>query len=108
MPGEFQERRKTPRVAMEGQFEFRLGRRLRVRVLDIGASGALLAAEERLPVGTRGRLQVSLAGVQFEGQAQVTREQALAGDSHLVGLAVTPSQPRHQEALEQFLRKAGS
>jgi c-di-GMP-binding flagellar brake protein YcgR len=106
---EFQERRKTPRVAVQGQYEFRLGRRLRVRVVDISESGALLAADERLPVGTRGRLQVTLSGAQFEGQVHVKREQGLAGgDSHLIGLTVTPSQPRHQEALQQFLRKAGN
>jgi hypothetical protein len=106
---EFQERRKTPRVALHGQQEFRLGRRIRVKVVDISASGALLAADERLPVGTRGRLQVSLAGAQFEGQVQVKREQPVqAGGSHLVGLTVSPSQPRHQEALEQFLRRAGN
>jgi hypothetical protein len=106
---EFQERRRTPRVVVDGKHEFRLGRRLRVRVVDISASGALLAAEERLPVGTSGRLQISLGGNQFEGQLQIKREQpAGAAKGHLLGSVMTPSQPRHQEALDVFLRRAGN
>jgi hypothetical protein len=102
------ERRRTPRVTLEGQQEFRLARRVRVRVVDISAGGALLVAEERLPVGTVGRLQVSLGGNQFEGQLQVKREQAAAGQGHLIGGVLTSSQPRHQEALDHFLRRAGN
>ena len=109
MVAEFQERRRTPRVATGGRYEFRLGRRIRIRVVDISGTGALLAADERLPVGTRGRIQVSLGCAQFEGQVEVRREQtATAGQSHLVGLTLSPSQPRHQDALEQFLRRAGN
>ena len=109
MAGEFQERRRTPRVATHGRYEFRLGRRIRIRVLDISGTGALLAADERLPVGTHGRIQVSLGGNQFDGQVEVRREQtAPAGQSHVVGLTLTPSQSRHQDALEQFLRRAGN
>jgi hypothetical protein len=39
----------------------------------------------------------------------VKREQS-AHDSngHLCGGVVTPAQPRHQDALEQFLRRAGN
>ena len=109
MAGEFQERRRTPRVAMDGRHEFRLGRRLRVRVVDISGSGVLLAAEDRLPVGSTARLQISLGGAQFEGQLVVKREQAHDGSqTHFCGAVVTPAQPRHQDALEQFLRRAGN
>jgi hypothetical protein len=106
---EFQERRRTPRVATHGRYEFRLGRRIRIRVVDISGTGALLAADERLPVGTRGRIQVSLGGHQFDGTVEVRREHtAPAGQAHVVGSTLTPSQSRHQEALEQFLRRAGN
>lgn len=103
-----QERRRTPRVVLEGQHEFRLSRRVRVRVVDISAGGALLASDERLPVGSVGRLQVSLGGSQFDGQLQIKREQAVSGEGHLLGGVVTPSQPRHKEALDRFLRRAGN
>ena len=110
MAGDFQDRRRTPRVAMDGRHEFRLGRRLRVRVVDISGSGVLLAAEDRLPVGSTARLQISLGGAQFEGQLVVKREQAAqdGNNSHFCGAVVTPTQPRHQDALEQFLRRAGN
>lgn len=108
MAQQFQERRRTPRVALEGRQEFRLARRVRVRIVDISAGGALLAADERLPIGSSGRLQVSLGGNQFEGQVEIKREQPAAGQGHLLGGMVTPSQPRHQEALDQFLRRAGN
>jgi hypothetical protein len=105
----FQERRRTPRVATHGRYEFRLGRRIRIRVVDISGRGALLAADERLPIGTRGRIQVSLGGHQFDGTVEVRREHtAAAGPTHLVGSTLTPSQSRHQDALEQFLRRAGN
>lgn len=110
MAGEFQERRRTPRVAMDGRHEFRLGRRLRVRVVDISGSGVLLAAEDRLPVGSTARLQIALGGEQFEGQLVVKREQPAhdGTQSHFCGAVMTPAQPRHQDALEQFLRRAGN
>ena len=109
MADEFQERRRTPRVATHGRYEFRLGRRIRIRVLDISGTGALLASDERLPVGTRGRIQVSLGGHQFDGTVEVSREHtAPTEQAHVIGSTLTPSQSRHQEALEQFLRRAGN
>ena len=87
---EFQERRRTPRVAAGGQHEFRLNRRIRVRVLDISTAGALLAADDPLPVGCRGRLQISLGGAQFEGQALIKRTQrSEATREHLLHLRDT-------------------
>ena len=80
-----------------------------VRVVDISGSGVLLAAEDRIPVGSTARLQISLGGAQFEGQLIVKREQPLDGNkSHFCGAVVTPAQPRHQDALDQFLRRAGN
>jgi hypothetical protein len=106
---EFQERRRAPRVAIDGRYELRLGRRIRVRVIDISATGALLAADERLPVGTRGRLQVSLGASQFEGLVEIKREQpGQVGQGYLIGSTLSASQARHQDALEQFLRRGGS
>ena len=108
MAGDFEERRRTPRVELGGRFQLRLGRRLRVGVLDISASGALLACEERLPAGSTGRLHVQLGGAHFEGLVEVRREQTAPGKRVLLGSALTPSGPRHQEALDAFLRRAGT
>ena len=109
MAGEFQERRRTPRVAVRGPQEFRLGQRIRVRVVDISASGVLLASEERLTVGSTGRLQVSLGGSQFEAQMQVKREhRGDAAQGRLFGSALAPPQPRYRDVLDVFLRRAGN
>ena len=108
MTGEFVERRRTPRVALQDRREFRLGRRIRVRVIDISAAGALVAVDERLPVGSAGRFQVLLDGHPFEAQAQVKREHAVRpGEGYLIGLGITPTEARHQEVLDQFLARAG-
>lgn len=102
------DRRRTPRVETQGRLQVRLGRRLRVRIVDISASGALLASDEPLPAGSTGRLQVLLGGGQFEGEIAVRREQAVPGGRVLLGTSLTPAQPRHQETLEAFLRRAGN
>lgn len=108
MAAEFQERRRTPRVTMTVPQEFRLGQRIRVRIVDISAGGVLLACDEPLAVGSTGRLQVSLGGSQFEGQVQVRREQpAPDGKGHWVGSALTAAQPRYRDVLDQFLKRAG-
>jgi PilZ domain-containing protein len=106
---EFVERRRSPRVPVVARHEFRLGRRLRLRIVDISVSGALLGSEEPLPLGAKGRLHMLLGAGDFEAQIEVKREQpAPDGRGTLLGTTMTPSQPRHHEVLEQFLSRAGS
>jgi hypothetical protein len=108
----FQERRRFPRVSVQGMEalqEFRLGRRLRLRVVDISVSGALFRGDEPLPVGAKGRLHMLLGSGDFEAQIEVKRQQrAPDGRGAMLGAAITPTQPRHHEVLEQFLSRAGS
>ena len=52
---------------MDGQPEFRIGRRVRVRLLDISANGALLSIDERLPIGSKARLQLMLGRHSLRG-----------------------------------------
>ena len=116
MADEFQERRRFRRVpvqgpdkGMDGLHEFRLGRRLRLRVVDISVSGALFRTDEPLPLGAKGRLHMLLGSGDFEAQIEVTRQQpAPDGRGAMLGASITPSQPRHHEVLEQFLSRAGS
>jgi PilZ domain-containing protein len=106
---EFQERRRFPRVPVEGLHEFRLGRRLRLRVVDISLNGALFRSDEPLPLGAKGRLHMLLGAGDFEAHVEVKRQQpAVDGRGTLLGASITPSQPRHHEVLEQFLSRAGS
>jgi c-di-GMP-binding flagellar brake protein YcgR len=106
---EFQERRRFPRVSVRGHYEFHAARRVRVRLLDISASGALLASDERLPVGGKGRLRLLLGGIPFDATVEVRREQpSPEGRGRLVGVSMVSVQAAQQEALEEFLRRAGS
>jgi c-di-GMP-binding flagellar brake protein YcgR len=105
----FQERRRSPRVPMDGRPEFRIGRRLRVRLLDISANGALLSIDERLPIGSRARLQLLLAGNPFEAGVEVRREEpAEDGRSRLAGVTMASVPAAQQETLDEFLRRAGA
>jgi hypothetical protein len=110
LANEFQERRRFPRVAVDDtHYEFRIARRVRVRLLDVGASGALLASEERLPVGINGRLRLFLSGTPFESAVEVTRDEPSAqGRGRAVGVAIVSIQPAQRDTLEEFLRRAGS
>ena len=106
---EFPERRKSPRVAVDDHYEFRATRRVRVRLLDISAGGALVASDERLPVGSQGRLRVVLGGTPFETTVDVKREEASSeGRGRVAGVAIVAMQPAEQDVLEEFLRRAGS
>lgn len=109
MSTEFQERRRFPRVQMDGPYELRIGRRVRVRLLDISASGALLALDERFPVGARARLQMLLGAAPFEASIDVRREEAAAdGRGRIVGVSMGSLQAAQREALDEFLRRAGT
>ena len=109
MSEHFQERRRSPRVAMDGGPEFRIGRRLRVRLLDISANGALLSLDERLPLGSKGRLQMLLGGNPFEAAVEVRREElAEDGRSRLAGVTMSSVPAPQQETLDEFLRRAGA
>jgi hypothetical protein len=106
---EFGERRKSPRVPVGGSYEFRASRRVRVRLLDISAAGALLATDERLTVGSQGRLRMLLGGTPFETTVEVRREEpGTEGRGRAAGVSMVAVQPAQQDALEEFLRRAGS
>jgi len=106
---EFEERRKSPRVEVGGQYLFRAEQRVRVRLLDISAGGALLQTDERLPVGGIGKLRLSLGGTPFESTVEVKREEPAAEfRGRVAGVFIVAMQPREQDALEDFLRRAGS
>ena len=109
MAEQFQERRRTPRVAVSRGKEMQIGRRVRVKVVDISANGALLWTDEQLSVGREGRLNVRVDGNPVEAQVQIRREGSSGtGPGSLVGAALTSVQPGHQRVLDEFLRRAGA
>ena len=92
---------------MENGPHMNVARTLRVQVMEISADGALLAADETLPVSASGRLFTTLGGQRFEGEVNVRRVEA-AGTPVLHGVIVVPADRRDRDALDEFLRKAGA
>jgi hypothetical protein len=105
--GGFEERRRGPRLALAHRPGLRLNRRVMIRLLDISGSGALVAAEERLPVGTVGQMRLALGGQPFKASVQVKREESRA-DTVLLGTKLVPVDQASQAVLEQFLRRWSS
>lgn len=101
------ERRRGPRVSLASGPGLTLTRRIRVRLVDISADGALLAADERVPIGAKGRLRLALGAEPFETEVEVVRADASPNWPHLLGVAMITSERRHRESLEHFLRRAG-
>ena len=103
-----EERRRELRVTMAAGLEFRLSKRVSVRVVDISGSGALLAADERLAVGTRAWLQVPLGHRAFEAQVEVKRVDEQPDRPVLHGTVIVAIDRRNQQTLDDFLRPATS
>jgi len=102
----FEERRREPRVEIAAGPELRLEKRVRVRLVDISAGGALLACDERVPPGTVGRLRVALGSELFEASVEVTREEPRTEPPVLLGTVIIDVSRGSQDALEQFLRRS--
>jgi hypothetical protein len=106
---EFQERRRFQRVAVEPRCELRASRRVRVRLLDVSAGGALVASAESLPAGVRGHLRLPLGGASFETPFVVERDEpGPQGGGRRAGLVMRSTSAAQQETREEFLRRAGS
>ena len=106
---DFQERRRFQRVAVAPRTELRASRRVRVRLLDVSAGGALVASEERLPVGVAAHLRLSLGGAPFETPITVEREEpAPQGGGRRAGIVMMSMPASQQDTLDEFLRRAGS
>ena len=94
---------------VNGRFELRAGRRIRVRLIDISANGALLATDERVPIGATGRMHLLLGTGAFETSIEVRREEpAASGRGRIVGVSMVAARAVHQEMLNEFLRRASS
>jgi hypothetical protein len=102
------ERRLWPRSAAPAKLECRMELRTRVRLLDISMTGALLASEVRLPLGTRAQLRSSVSAASFTPGVQVRRTAAASGrrEGASLGAVFTAMDDRSRRSLEEFLRKA--
>lgn len=104
------ERRRFPRMPVEfGRQQLRTSRHIRVRLVDLSASGALLEAQDALAPGTRGRLRLALRGATFEAPVEVTRQvSTVDGEGRVAAVTMTGMPAAQQYLLDEFLRRAGS
>jgi len=104
------ERRRVPRVAVSPDqgIECTFEVRTRIRLLDISLSGALLASEARLPVGTRAHLHAGVGSAPFAPEVQVQRvaDRGSRESSAGLGAVFVGMDEKSRRSLEAFLRKA--
>jgi c-di-GMP-binding flagellar brake protein YcgR len=107
--GQMIERRRTPRVELLPDETVRVELRHRVQLIDISLSGALVAADAGLPIGTRGHFRAGLAATPFSAEVTVRRHQVRPAPRR-VGLGTTFSSMDEQSrrSLEQFLRRGSN
>jgi hypothetical protein len=102
------ERRRVPRVPVDDGLECRLEVRTRVRLVDISLTGALLASDAQLPVGTRAHMQAGVGAAPFAPDVQVQR--VIDGHSRqskpALGAVFVGMDEKSRRSLEAFLRKA--
>ena len=85
----------------------RVGLRHRVQLLDISLTGALIACETRLPVGTRGQFSAGIAAVPFTAEVVLSRlhPRPAPGGQTGMGAAFAAMDDRSRAHLETFLRR---
>jgi c-di-GMP-binding flagellar brake protein YcgR len=106
-PEEFEaDRRRLPRVAADPGMECRLEVKTRVRLLDISLSGALLASEAALPVGTYAHIRAGVGNAPFAPEVQVRRTVDRQREQSGLGAVFIGMDDRSRQSLETFLRKA--
>ena len=101
------ERRKTPRVELRMEEICRLEQRHRVQLLDISQSGALLAIETPVPVGTTGQFRAGLAAMPFSAEVAIKRQhsRSLARKQVSLGAQFAAMDERSKTTLDQFLKR---
>jgi len=101
------ERRRLPRVAVEEGLECQLEVRTKIRLVDISMSGALLASDAQLPIGTRAHLRAGVGPSPFAPEVQVKRQVERGREAQTgLGAVFLGMDDRSRKSLEEFLRKA--
>ena len=102
------ERRRNPRVELTHEEDVRLELRHRVQLLDISQTGALVACETRLPVGTRGQVRIGLGAAPFTAEIAVKRHHTKVARVGQVALGTMfgSMDDRSKRQLEGFLQRA--
>jgi PilZ domain len=91
---------------MSGTFAV-LTREVRVRVLDISATGCLVESGRRMPVGTAGRLRLQIGDASYADDVRVVRcemvESARAG--YQIAMQFLPTTPCHPRSIRHAIAR---
>ena len=101
------ERRRSPRVTLQGAGEILASVRQPVKLLDISLSGALISSDVPLPVGARGRLVAAAPGGPLATFFFVSRRRVDATSTACtLGVSFVDIDERSRQTLEHFLKRA--
>ena len=101
----FPERRRAPRVALNGPAHAGIVSARSVRVVDISLGGVLLASASGAAVGARGRLSLTLGGSPLAAEVEIRRvvESADRGGFR-IGAAFVGITQAQQDMIRRFAR----
>jgi hypothetical protein len=105
------ERRRTPRVAVSGT-QIGVPMALAVRLVDISASGVLISSPQRMKVGQRARLQLTLSGEPLNVEVEVRRvadtgTEGFGGSHYRLGAVFVDEDQYARRSVQHFLRDDG-
>jgi len=106
----FLERRHGLRVRVDGGIRSDRAFAVSVRVLDIGATGVLLASSQSFEVGQHARMSARLGDRQIEAEVVVRRVDAAGGDKggYKIGARFVSLDEATRHTLQQFLAGDGN
>jgi hypothetical protein len=104
------ERRQHPRLTVRKEIDCRLEVRARIRMVDISATGTLVATDLPLPIGTHASLRSNIASGPFACAVEIRRQAdaAARGQSPALGAIFTDMDEHSRRRLEQFLKRASA
>jgi hypothetical protein len=99
------ERRRAPRVALDGQAFTGIDSANSVRVVDISVGGVLLASARSAAVGTRGRLSLTLGGSPLAAEVEIRRVVESADRAGFrIGASFVGITQAQQDTIRRFAR----
>lgn len=104
MPEYDAERRRSPRFGLPNH-TISVDASLRVRVVDIGSGGVLIACDRALTHGTFA-FHVSLGGSRFSATVRVRHSRVLPDSAVQFGAAFEELSSESRQSLERFLGRA--
>jgi len=101
-----QERRRYPRLPIQGGEAAILPVSLSVRILDISLSGVLVHSRQFARQGDRGRLRLALGGQPFTADIEVRRVSPGTGDSdYRIGVSFVGLNPELRQMIVRFTQQ---